>query len=110
MARRRRIVIVQVVIPHQLFPGSNIAPSEDPSAIADFLDLAIGIARVVQISAQPFAIDDGSAVSQTIQIRAWRAIVKTVSLFRSNARPRVLYDALSFANRRVGEHSDGMNA
>jgi hypothetical protein len=47
VAGRRIIVVIEAVVPKQLFAGSNVTESEDPHPVLDFIDLAVGIAGMV---------------------------------------------------------------
>ena len=70
MAGRGGFIIVEVVIPKQLFSGSDVAESKEPRAALDFVDLTVGIAGMVQKRSQPLTIDDCLTVFQTIEVCA----------------------------------------
>ena len=110
MARRWGFIVVKVVIPKQLFSRGDVAQGKDPRALIDLFDLTVGVARMIQISAKPFAIDDGLAVLQTVEIRAGRAIVEPVGLLGSDPRASIFHNASTFADRRGGENTNRMNA
>jgi hypothetical protein len=59
-------VVVEVVVPNQLFAGSDVADGEEPDAAFDLVYFAVRITGVIQESAEAFAIDDCLAVVQPI--------------------------------------------
>ena len=81
MARRRIVIVVEAVVPEQFLAGSNVAQGEDPDPALDFVDFAIGVAGMVQVSGHAFSVDDGLAIVQSIQISALDTFVATVRLF-----------------------------
>src|SRR5437879_2790475 len=65
---------------------------------------------MIQVSAQPLAIDDCLPVLQAIEVGTVRAVVEPVGFFGSDAWTGVFDDAGTFANRRGGKHASRMNA
>ena len=59
-------VVVEVVVPDEFFAGGDVAQGEEPDAAFDLIDLAVGIAGVIQVGAQALAVDHGLAVFQPI--------------------------------------------
>ena len=59
-------VVVEVVVPDQLFAGSDVADGEEPNAAFDLVYFAVGITGVIQKSAESFAVNNGLAVVQSI--------------------------------------------
>jgi len=56
------VVVVEVVVPEEFFSGGDVADGEDPDAAFDLVDLAVGIAGMIQVGAQALAVDYGFAV------------------------------------------------
>src|ERR1700722_859613 len=109
VAGRRIVIVVKVVIPQQFFSRSDVAQGENPGAVLDLIDLAVGIAGMVQVSAHAFTVDNGFPIFQTIKIGARRAIVEPVGFFGSDARAGIFDDSSAFANGRGGEDPNRMN-
>src|ERR1700694_1166082 len=86
----RVIVVVEVVVPDEFFAGGDVADGEDPDAAFNFVDLAGGIARMIQGSAQAVAVDHGFAIVQSIEISAGDAFVAAVGFLGGNSLAVVL--------------------
>ena len=109
MARGWLFVVVKVVVPDQFFPGGNVAHGEEPDAAFDLIDLAVGIAGVVQVSAEAFTIDNRFPVVKAIQIRARTVLIAAIRFFGSNARARIFDDTGTLADRGRGIDPDRVN-
>ena len=109
MAGRGIFVVVEVVIPHQFFSGGDVAHRKEPDAAFDLVDFTVGIAGVVQVGAQAFAVDHCLAVVESIQVSAGDAIVATVGFFGSDAVAGVFDHAGSLADGSRGVDADGVN-
>jgi len=110
MAGRGIVIVVEVVVPQQFFSGGDVADGKNPHSGLDLVDLAVGIAGMVQVGPKPFAIDDRLAIFQSVEISARRAIVESVGFLGSDARAIIFDDASTFANWRSGKDSCGVNA
>src|ERR1700692_2958459 len=110
MAGRGIVIVVQVVIPKQLLSGPDVAQGEDKRAVLDLIHFAVRITRMVQVCADPLAVNNRLAIFQTIEVGARRVIVEPVSLLGSNTRTAILGEAGAFADRGIGEHPRRMNA
>jgi hypothetical protein len=109
MARGGIFVVVEVIVPNQLFSWGDIAERKNPNVSFDFVDFAVGIAGVIQKRAQAFAVYDGLAVFQSVKVGPRGAVIAAVGLFRRDALAGVFDDAGSFANRSRSVDADGMN-
>ena len=109
MAGGGSLVIVKVVIPYELLTRGDVTERKEPDSALNFVDLAIGITGMIEVSAEPMAVDDGLAIVQPIQIRAGYAVVAAIGLFGSNSLAFVFDDAGSFTDRSRRVHADGMN-
>jgi hypothetical protein len=102
-------IIVEVVIPNQLFPGGDVAHGKDPDPAFDLVDLTVRIAGVIEIGAKAVAIDYGLAVFQPIQVSAGCTVITAVGFFRSDAFTFVLNNARAFADWRRSVYADRMD-
>src|SRR5579862_10023263 len=106
MARRRILVVVEVVVPHKFFASLNVAQGEKPDPAFDLIHFAVGFARMIQIRAYAGTVDDGPAVFQSIEVSARHTVIAPVRLFGRDALAVIFDDASSFANGRRSVYAD----
>src|ERR1700687_1006795 len=75
VARGSIVVIVETVIPNQLLSGRDVAHGKNPAAAFDFVHFAVGLARMIQIGAEAFSVNDGFAIIKTVQIGALALLI-----------------------------------
>ena len=93
MARRGIVVVVQVVIPDKFLTGSDVADRKEPDASLDLVDFAVGIARMIQVSAHTLPVDHGLSVVQSVEICARNTVVTAVGFFGSDSFAGIFDDA-----------------
>src|SRR6266852_2798910 len=98
VAGGRFFVVIEVVVPDQLFAGSDVAQDKDPDPALDLIDFAVGIAGVIQERAQAFSVNDSFSVFQSIQVGASNAVIAAVGLLWSDAGSSVFHDASSLVD------------
>jgi hypothetical protein len=64
---------------------------------------------MIEICAEAFAVNDGLAVFEPIQISARRAIIEPIGFLRADAGTGIFHNAGAFANWRRREYTDSMN-
>src|SRR5579864_1998360 len=102
-------VVVKVVIPDKFFASRNVADGEEPDAAVDLVNFAVGVAGMVQISAESVAVDDGFAIIESVEVSAGDAVVSAVGFFNRDALAGILDYARSLANGLRGINANGMN-
>jgi len=103
------LVVVKVVIPHELLARGDVTEREKPDPALDLVDLAIRIAGMIEVSAEPMAVDDGFAVLQPVQVSAGHPVVAAIGFLGADSFAFVLDDASSFTDGGRRVHADGMN-
>jgi hypothetical protein len=103
------LVVVEVVVPNQLFAGGNVTDGEEPDAALDFIDLAVGVAGMIQIGAKALTIDDSLSIFQPVQVGSGGAVVAAIRFFLGDALAIVFNNASTLANGSRGVNADRMN-
>jgi len=98
VARGGSLVIVKVVIPHEFLARGDVTDREEPDPALDLVDLAVRIAGMIEVSAEPMAVDDGLAVLQPVQISAGHTVVAAIGLLGADSFAFILDDASSFTD------------
>ena len=109
MARGGSLVIVKVVIPYEFLTRGDVTQREEPDPALYLIDLAVRITGMIEVSAQPVAVDDGLAVLQPVEISARHTVVAAIGFFGSNSLAFVFDDASTFTDRSRRVDADGMN-
>ena len=109
MTRGGIVIIVEVVVPDQFLARCDVTESEKPHPPFDLIDLAVGVARMIQVRTNPVAIDDSLAVLESVKVGARGSFVAAVGFFGRNAFTEILDDASAFADRRARVNANGMD-